>query len=75
MQGETEMDYKEDTKLTDSLERILIEREANAMRGAAFAAIGSSIAGRIRRLARLAASTVASLRHRAKDAKVDYAAG
>ena len=62
-------------KMTDSLERVLIEREANAMRGAAFAAIGGTLAGRLRRLARAAAGGLSSLRRSARDAKVDYVAG
>ncbi len=68
------MKFDEHTKLTDSLERILIEREANEMRGAAFAAMGRSVAVRLGRLGLGAAAILRFPRDRAKDAKVDYAA-
>ena len=69
------MEFNENTKLTDSLERTLIEREANMMRGAAFAAMGGTLVAKLRRLGRGAVGALASLRTSAKDAKVDYAAG
>ena len=69
------MEFNENTKMTDSLERILIEREANARRGAAFAAIGGTLVAKLRRLGRGVVGILTSLRTSAKDAKVDYAAG
>ena len=62
-------------KMTDSLERILIEREANAMRGAAFAQTARMLVAHIRRLGAVAIRVMGSLRTQAKDKKVDYAAG
>ena len=69
------MEFNENTKLTDSLERTLIEREANAMRGAAFAAMGGTFVAKLHRFGRGAVGALASLRNSAKAAKVDYAAG
>lgn len=69
------MKLDEDTKLTDSLERALIEREANLMRNVALAEMGASLLASVRRLARGAVEGIASLRRRAKDAKTDYVAG
>lgn len=62
----------EPTKLTDSLERQLNEREIAAVRGSAFA--GGVSARTLRPLIRLAA-TMRFLRGQARRAKVDYAAG
>lgn len=63
------------TTMTDSLERILIEREANAMRGMVDAETWRALAAGPGRLWRAAAATLGSLRSRARDARVDYAAG
>jgi hypothetical protein len=62
------------TKLTDSLERVLIEREARAMRSETFAVSGRELLAWVRRMVRAAAGTLASLRRDARDAKVDYVA-
>ncbi len=69
------MKFDEDTKLTDSLERTLIEREANALRNVAFRKMGASLLDSVRRLGRGAVAGIASMRRRAKDAKTDYVAG
>ena len=62
----------EPTKLTDSLERQLNEREIAAVAGSAFSGGGS--ASPLRPLIRLAA-TMRFLRSQARRAKVDYVAG
>jgi hypothetical protein len=62
------------TKLTDSLERVLIEREARAMRSETFAVSGRDLLARVRALIGGAAETLARLRREARDAKVDYVA-
>ncbi|NLD54570.1 MAG: hypothetical protein GX652_07910 [Burkholderiaceae bacterium] len=62
------------TKLTDSLERVLIEREARAMRSETFAVSGRTLLEGIRRAFRWAAAMLARLRRDARDAKVDYVA-
>lgn len=62
----------EPTKLTDSLERQLNEREIAAAGAGAFS--GRTYAGPLRPLIRLAA-TMRFLRGQARRAKVDYAAG
>jgi hypothetical protein len=61
--------------MTDSLERILIEREVNAMRSAAAAAMWRAFASAVRRSWRAAGRIVGTLRRRAKEAGVDYAGG
>ncbi len=62
------------TKLTDSLERVLIEREARAMRSETFAVSGRDLLARVRGLIRGAAGILARLRRDARDAQVDYVA-
>lgn len=62
------------TKLTDSLERVLIEREARAMRSETFAVSGRELVASVRRAFRWCADTLARLRRDARDAKVDYVA-
>lgn len=64
----------EPTKLTDSLERELNEREIAAQRGSTFE--GSlSLFEPVVRGARFLAAAIRTLRSQAKRAKVDYAAG
>jgi len=68
--------HVEPTKLTDSLERQLGEREIEAQRGAAFA--GNAGAGPLYRILRLAsglAEAIQMLRSQARRAKIDYVAG
>jgi hypothetical protein len=62
------------TKLTDSLERVLIEREARAMRSETFAVSGRELLARLRLAFRWSADTLARLRRDAREAKVDYVA-
>ena len=62
------------SKLTDSLERVLIEREARAMRSETFAVSGRELLAGVRWLVRRSADTLARLRRDARDAKVDYVA-
>ena len=62
------------TKLTDSLERVLIEREARAMRSETFAVSGRELLAWVRGALRWASGTLARLRREARDAKVDYVA-
>lgn len=66
------MEINANTKMTDSLERRLIQQEANAMRDVEFARLGSNLARGVARLARRAADAIALLRKQAHAAKVDY---
>jgi hypothetical protein len=68
--------HVEPTKLTDTLERQLGEREIEEQRGAAFAGdTGTGPLHRLIRIAGRAAGTMQFLRQQAREAKIDYVAG
>lgn len=69
------MKIDSNTTMTDSLERILIEREANAMHSVVDATTWRDLLAGSVAVWRLATDTLRKVRGRARDAHVDYVAG
>ncbi len=63
------------SKLTDSLERELSEREVEGLRVITFAGLARGSLRRLRQGAGMLGAAIRLLRRQARDAKVDYVAG